>query len=192
MARSGPAGPTCGYSGATLPPCPGADRLARRGPRGQTGAVPDAAPAPADRTPAYRADLHASGLRATEARLLLLRAIERLDHPTVEALHRATEAHGIALTTVYRTLETLERAGLVWAVHVPGTGRTYHLGSHRPHAHLLCSRCGLLEDLRGLPEDALAACGVPAGFAVEHVQLTVIGHCPACAALLARRGEAAR
>lgn len=121
---------------------------------------------------------------------MLLEAIEHLDHPTVEALHIATQAQGIALTTVYRTLETLERAGLVWAVHVPGTGRTYHLGSHRPHAHLLCSRCGRLTDLSGLPEEALAGCGVPTDFAVEHVQLTVIGRCASCAAPHATRGVA--
>ncbi len=132
--------------------------------------------------PSFRADLRARDLRATEARVLLLEAIRDLDHPTVDALHHATEPHGIALTTVYRTLETLERAGLIWAVHVPGTGRTYHLGSHHPHAHLLCERCGHLEDLRALPDDTLAACGVPADFAVRHVQLTVTGLCPSCRA----------
>ena len=127
-----------------------------------------------------RAALRARGLRATEARVLLLGEIRDLDHPTVEALHLATRDRGIALTTVYRTLETLERAGLVWAVHVPGTGRTYHLGTHAPHAHLLCRECGRLEDLEPIPEDALADRGVPADFEVEHVQLTVIGRCSTC------------
>ncbi len=127
-----------------------------------------------------RAALRARGLRATEARVLLLDAIRDLDHPTVEALHLATRDRGIALTTVYRTLETLERAGLVWAVHVPGTGRTYHLGTHAPHAHLLCRECGRLEDLEPIPEDALADRGVPDDFEVEHVQLTVIGRCADC------------
>lgn len=123
--------------------------------------------------------LRARGLRATSARIRLLRAVETLDHPTVESLHGATAADGTALTTVYRTLEALERAGLVWAVHVPGAGRTYHLGSHHPHAHLLCRECGRLEDLDPLPAEMLAARGVPPDFTVEHVQLTVIGRCPA-------------
>lgn len=141
--------------------------------------APAGASDPADR-PDPRAALRARGLRATEARVLLLDAIRDLDHPTVDALHSATRDRGIALTTVYRTLETLERAGLVWAVHVPGTGRTYHPGTHAPHAHLLCRECGRLVDLEPIPEDALAARGVPADFEVEHVQLTVIGRCADC------------
>lgn len=151
----------------------------------QTGGMEKAASAPAGASdhvggPDPRAALRARGLRATEARVLLLDAIRDLDHPTVDALHSATRDHGIALTTVYRTLETLERAGLVWAVHVPGTGRTYHPGTHAPHAHLLCRECGRLEDLEPIPEDALADRGVPDDFEVEHVQLTVIGRCSTC------------
>ncbi len=81
---------------------------------------------------------------------------------------------------MYHTLEALERAGLVWAVHVPGVGRTYHLGTQDRHAHLLCRVCGRLEDLAGLSGAALADCGVPADFGVDHVQLTVIGRCAGC------------
>lgn len=143
---------------------------------GETGTVhPVLAP-----DPELGARLREHALRVTSARLLVMAAIRDLEHPTVEALHHATAPAGIVLTTVYRTLETLERAGLVWAVHVPGTGRTYHLGSEHPHAHLLCRSCGRLDDLDAVPADALT--GVPGDFAVEHVQLTVIGLCPACRA----------
>jgi Fur family ferric uptake transcriptional regulator len=141
---------------------------------------PAAARVPAE--PVLRAALREHGLRATEARVRVMSAIRDLEHPTVEALHRATSPHGIVLTTVYRTLETLEAGGLVWAVHVPGTGRTYHLGTSHPHAHLLCRQCGRLDDLHALPGGALDACGVPGDFAVEHVQLTVIGRCASCRA----------
>ncbi len=142
---------------------------------------PDPASATAAGSPAgddaVRAALRAKGLRATSARVLLLQALETIDHPTVESLHHAAAGDGIALTTVYRTLAPLVGAGLVWAVHVPGTGRTYHPGSDRPHAHLLCRVCGRLTDLEPLPPSTLAACGVPADVEVEHVQLTVIGSC---------------
>lgn len=127
------------------------------------------------------ATLRAHGLRATRARLLVMAALDELEHPTVDALHRRTASDGVVLTTVYRTLETLEKAGLVWAVHVPGTGRTYHLGTHRPHAHLLCRGCGRLDDLPVLPGTVLVACGVPDDFSAEHVQLTVVGRCARCA-----------
>ena len=122
--------------------------------------------------------LRARGLRATTARIAIIEALRAAEHPTVEALHRAVAPLGIALTTVYRTLETLEHAGVVGAIHVPETGRTYHVGTHPPHAHLLCESCGRLEDLEGVPPAADWA--VPEGFSVAHVQVTVFGTCAAC------------
>ncbi|MCV2392982.1 transcriptional repressor [Actinotalea sp. M2MS4P-6] len=130
------------------------------------------------------AALRSHGLRATAPRLRLLAAMGGRDHLTAEALHRLVDADGgdsIALTTVYRTLESLEQAGLVWATQVPGVGRSYHLGTHPPHAHLYCRVCGTITDLPGPTDDAWRA-GVPEGFEVEHVQLTVEGRCAECAA----------
>ena len=96
-----------------------------------------------------RALLRAHGLRATAPRLRLLGVMAERDHLTAEALHREMADDGVALTTVYRTLESLEQAGLVWATQVPDVGRTYHLGTHPPHAHLYCRVCGSLWDLAG-------------------------------------------
>ena len=118
----------------------------------------------------------------TGPRLRLLAALAATDHLTAEGLHRATADDGIALTTVYRTLESLEQAGLVWATQVPGLGRTYHLGSQPPHAHLVCRVCGRLQDLEGLPDTVWRSQGVPGDFDVEHVLVTVVGRCAACVA----------
>jgi len=128
-----------------------------------------------------RALLRAHGLRATAPRLRLLGVMAERDHLTAEALHREMVDDGVALTTVYRTLESLEQAGLVWATQVPDVGRTYHLGTHPPHAHLYCRVCGSLWDLAG-PSAEVWAAQVPDGFDVEHVQVTVVGRCAACAA----------
>ena len=128
--------------------------------------------------------LRSHGLRATTPRLRLLAAMGGRDHLTAEALHTLVDADGgepIALTTVYRTLESLEQAGLVWAAQVPGAGRTYHQGTRGPHAHLHCRVCGTLTDLPG-PDGDVWRAGVPEGFEVEHVQLTVAGRCATCAA----------
>jgi Fur family ferric uptake transcriptional regulator len=130
------------------------------------------------------AALRSHGLRATEPRLRVLAAMTGRDHLTAEALHRLVAEDGgapVALTTVYRTLESLERAGLVWATVVPDVGRTFHVGTHAPHAHALCRVCGALADLAPLAGEPWSA-GVPDGFAVEHVQVTVTGVCASCGA----------
>lgn len=130
------------------------------------------------------AALRSHGLRATEPRLRVLAAMAGRDHLTAESLHRLVLGDGgaaVALTTVYRTLESLEQAGLVWATDVPDVGRTFHVGTHAPHAHAVCRVCGSLVDLAPTAGERWSA-GVPEGFAVEHVQVTVVGVCAGCAA----------
>lgn len=122
--------------------------------------------------------LRSHGLRATEPRLRLLAALAAGDHLTAESLHRRLADDGIALTTVYRTLESLEQAGLVWATQVPDVGRTYHLGTHARHAHLYCRVCGTLTDVPG----EAPAWTVPDGFEVDDVQVTILGRCATCRA----------
>ncbi len=139
---------------------------------------------PAHAHPAdHRELLHEHGLRATEPRLRVLAVLSESDHLTAEALHQLLEAAGdtVALTTVYRTLESLEKAGLVWATHVPEVGRTFHLGSHLPHGHLYCRVCGSLTDLAG-SLGAAQEPDVPDGFVVERIELTVVGRCASCQA----------
>jgi Fe2+ or Zn2+ uptake regulation protein len=55
---------------------------------------------------------------------------------------------GVSAATVYRTLERLERAGVLVHVHLEG-GLGYHLVDQQPHAHLRCGGCGAEIELSG-------------------------------------------
>lgn len=88
--------------------------------------------------------LRGAGLRRTPQRELILATIDELRHATPEQVHAAVaeQVASINLSTVYRTLETLEEHALVGHVHLGGRAPTYHaVEGHATHFHLTCRNC---------------------------------------------------
>src|SRR5690349_3222508 len=89
-----------------------------------------------------------AGGRVTTARRLVVRALlDAESHVTADdlaALVRASHPE-VHLSTVYRTLESLEALGLVEHTHLGHGPAVYHVGG--AHQHLLCEQCGAIFDL---------------------------------------------
>lgn len=142
--------------------------------------------------------IRASGLRRTMPRSLVLSAIrhegghvsayrvaERIEHEHPEA--------DVALSTVYRALETLEERGLISALRVPSQETRYEWsGRDDAHHHLVCRECG---ETAELTEDALSEVADQiqrrTGFAVELRHLALSGLCARCAREAAEASRAA-
>ena len=73
-------------------------------------------------------------------------------HLSAEDIYRALKKKGVSLTTVYRTLKILERAGIVKKSTFSKRHMSYEL-SHEPHIHLICSDCGKIEEIKGIPPE---------------------------------------
>lgn len=123
-----------------------------------------------------------AGLKATPQRLAVYRALLAADdHPSPEALFRAVkdELPSISLATIYKTLDSLQAAGLVNEVSLLSESKRYD-GNQSPHHHLVCQRCKRVIDhtdptLDGLlPKDALG------GFLPLEVRVQIVGICDAC------------
>jgi Fur family ferric uptake transcriptional regulator len=99
--------------------------------------------------------LHTPDLRSTWQRRAVLDTLGRChEFVSAQELHALLADSGstVGLTTVYRTLRELDRAGLVDVVRDEGGERLYlgrPAGEHRHH--LICRRCG-----RSRPVDAEA------------------------------------
>jgi Fur family ferric uptake transcriptional regulator len=130
--------------------------------------------------------LRAHGLRLTAQRERVLAAVGALDHATPEAIGaRLREEAGPGgaapdTSTVYRTLEVLERLGLVWHTHLGKGAPIYHAAGH-PHLHVVCSSCGEIasadpELLAGAAERLAAELG----FTVDVGHVALSGTCRAC------------
>ncbi len=106
-------------------------------------------------------------------------------HLTADEVHaRAAERlPEISRATVYNTLRDMVLQGEVLEVATDGRAKRYDPNAHRPHHHLLCSRCGAIRDVR--PTGDLLADLPPSrsfGFTVSEVEVTYRGVCPDCAA----------
>ena len=93
--------------------------------------------------------LHERGHRVTPQRLVIHRALRSLaTHASAEQVLSEVDDRvpGVSLPTVYATLELLEELGLARRVGPVG-GRVLFDPRTDEHAHLVCARCGRVEDL---------------------------------------------
>jgi Fur family transcriptional regulator, ferric uptake regulator len=125
------------------------------------------------------------GERVTTARRALITAlVQARGHVTAEDLAALVqkEQPDVHLSTIYRSLDALERMGVVDHVHL-GHGRAvYHLADE-PHQHLLCEVCGAVVEV---PDDVFAELTSTLrrayGFTIRPHHFAVIGRCRACSA----------
>jgi Fur family ferric uptake transcriptional regulator len=140
---------------------------------------------PADTVPLAER-LRSRGLRLTPQRQQVLAAVASLEHATPEAIVarlRDGAAPGTAApdaSTVYRTLELLERLGLVWHTHLGKGAPVYHAAEH-PHLHVVCASCGSIASAPpGLLDAAAERLRADLGFTVDVGHVALSGTCAAC------------
>jgi Fe2+ or Zn2+ uptake regulation protein/uncharacterized protein (DUF4213/DUF364 family) len=128
--------------------------------------------------------LKKAGLRRTWTREVVLEALNRVDRPlSHQEIAGEAGLGGIDRVTLYRTLATLQRAGLLHRIQgVDGIWR-YRGHDSRPgrcagnHIHFLCLKCGRMSCL---PEQPLPWVKEPDGAEVFGKQLVVYGRCAGC------------
>jgi Fur family transcriptional regulator, ferric uptake regulator len=136
--------------------------------------------------PPLAAELRARGLRLTSSRQRVLAAVAALEHGTPEEIHarlRAEAGPGGAApdtSTVYRTLELLERLGLVWHTHLGKGAPVYHAAQH-PHLHVVCQSCGQISSADPAVLDGAAErLAAELGFTLDVGHVALSGTCRAC------------
>jgi Fe2+ or Zn2+ uptake regulation protein len=131
------------------------------------------------------AALRAAGYRVTPQRLVIHSTLVGLGrHVGAEELLQAVELTlpNVSLPTVYSALDALEDAGLVRRVSA-GQGRALYDARPADHHHLVCRRCGAVEDLDADVSlaGALAAAGEH-GFTPDGAEVVIRGLCSDCSA----------
>ena len=127
--------------------------------------------------------LRRRGYRSTPQRARILDAVAALGHATPEAV---AERAGVELSTVYRTLDLLDRLGVVRHTHLGHGAPTYSSQGHE-HVHLVCHLCGTVTEV---PVDLMA--GVAGrvaddyGFTLDVAHVALSGLCRDCRARDAR------
>ncbi len=120
------------------------------------------------------------GLKITPQRLAVYEVLlKSTNHPTVEDIYEEVKKRYpyVSLATVYRTLETLERIGLVKRVCFWGNSARYDANLNEHH-HLICEKCGRIEDVNldqeiNIPEHFH-------GYKTHGYSVNIYGFCPKC------------
>ena len=89
------------------------------------------------------------GLRMTPQRRLIVAEIMRSKgHINPAQITRKVQSQmpGVNASTVYRTLTTLEDAGILSHAHLE-SGPEYHRADEGDHVHLVCANCGSEDEL---------------------------------------------
>jgi Fe2+ or Zn2+ uptake regulation protein len=125
------------------------------------------------------------GMRVTSQRLLIDRALrDHGGHLTAEQVHELVgpALPGVTQQTVYSTLALLTELGVARRVSAPGPSTRFESRTD-DHHHVVCERCGAIEDLHvRVPVARAVGAARERGFAPASASLTVLGLCAACAA----------
>ncbi|MBO8197758.1 Fur family transcriptional regulator [Streptomyces smyrnaeus] len=128
--------------------------------------------------------LRGRGWRMTAQRRVVAEVLDGEHvHLTADEVYTRATARlpEISRATVYNALGELVSLGEVLEVATDDRAKRYDPNAHRPHHHLLCSRCGTIRDvhptgdpLADLPDSERF------GFTVSGVEVTYRGLCPDC------------
>jgi Fur family ferric uptake transcriptional regulator len=91
--------------------------------------------------------LRKSGYKATPSRLAILEVFKKMRIPMsakniIDALPADTDQ-----ATVYRTLKSLKEKGIIKQIDLRHNHAHYELANTAEHHHLICLRCGRIEDV---------------------------------------------
>jgi Fe2+ or Zn2+ uptake regulation protein len=129
--------------------------------------------------------LHERGQRVTPQRLVINRALRELDrHVTAEEVLAAVgdRLPNVSLPTVYSTLELFEELGLVHRIGV-SQGALLYDPRPEPHDHMVCDKCGKVEDVHaGIELGRAFDRAKRGGFAPRRAEVRINGLCADCAA----------
>ena len=116
----------------------------------------------------------------TKQRELIINILKQSDrHLTADEIFFLAKLKmpSIAMATIYNNLNAMNDAGLIKRLHIDGVADCFDK-IVEPHDHLLCDRCGKINDIR-LPKliDTIEG---ELGTEIEHYELTVHYVCNEC------------
>ncbi len=135
--------------------------------------------------PAESQELKDAGLKITLPRVKIFQILERSEvhHVSAEDVYKLLLQNGeeVGLATVYRVLTQFEQAGLVVRHNFEGGHSVFELSSDKHHDHIVCIRCGRVEEFADDEIEQLQRnVANKLGFELTDHSLNMYGLCPEC------------
>lgn len=123
-------------------------------------------------------------LRSSKQRQYILEILtQKHVHLSAEEIHQAVKLlhPSISLGTVYRNLEILTELGSIYRASFADGKSRYEMASSGHHHHLVCLKCGKIEDIMECPmAKEIDAIMENKDFQPLHHYFEVYGHCTKC------------
>lgn len=144
-----------------------------------SGYTPDVVPPPPTVDDLQQA-IRARGLRATGARLAVLRHLHAVGAPQSHGeVAEALAGQGFDRATLFRNLNDLAAAGLLLRFDAGDHVWRFEPQHDGGHAHFVCTDCGNVSCLEGV-DLSFRPREVPASVSAGDVQVQIRGRCDAC------------
>lgn len=128
--------------------------------------------------------LRTHGVRLTRVRRVLLDILAgAAEHLKAADLHRRARQVDpqIGLASVYRTLDLLDRLGMIQPIHTNHRHRHYAPLRREHGHHLVCTACGRIVEFADCDVEGLARrLARRTKFRIEGHRVELFGRCPAC------------
>lgn len=128
--------------------------------------------------------LRAAGYHITRQRKAILNYLAATDaHPSAQQVFQEAKKDypGLSLATVYNTLETLVRLGLIKVLDFQAIDNR-HETNLAPHVNLICTVCGKIQDFEQGSTIHMNKVKKELGFEVKGFRLEYYGICSECRA----------
>ena len=129
----------------------------------------------------YREVLRSYNLKATPQRMYMIDEIEKSGHIDIDGLYESLKNifPYISLATVYKNINSMVDNGFLTEVKIPGLKARYELSKDN-HAHLFCTKCGELKDIKVDDTWITNNTAKESGYKITNTLITFEGVCPSC------------
>ena len=122
-------------------------------------------------------------LKVTPQRLSILNTLNRYGHASIDEIYNEVKKiHlSISLATVYKNITSLLQVKLIKEVALNDFKTKYEI-TKKPHSHLVCKKCGKIEDINlsnEIEQDVSKLASVKE-FTTNEVELNIYGLCKKC------------
>jgi Fur family peroxide stress response transcriptional regulator len=125
--------------------------------------------------------LRAHHLKATPQRLEIANTLYRHGHVNIEDLYETMlkKFNSISLATIYKNINIMVDNAFIQEVKIPHQKSVYEL-TKETHSHLVCERCGIVEDITLDLSSINALAAHATNFQINKADLVFSGLCKKC------------
>lgn len=128
----------------------------------------------------FNAALRGNGLKVTPQRKAILEMINEAGHISIDDLYKKVLNlyPKVSLATIYKNILSLKSASIINELKISGREK-YEL-NYKSHIHLLCDKCGNLQDMDLDINAFINDAKFKSGYEIKGINIVLNGICKAC------------